>query len=763
LLRVVFEITGIVQGVGFRPTVARLARSSGLRGTVHNERCNVIVDAFGSPESLNEFETLIQQNAPAAARIDNLKRIESALARIAPEGFTIRESAIDSTETFQANIIPDLATCPECLDELFTPENRRYLYPFINCTLCGPRLSIIEAMPWDRERTSMKTFIMCDNCRREFEDSNNRRYHAQPNACPDCGPHVEYMDSSGNTPARHGAAVDAAIDTLLSGGIVALKGIGGFQLLADATNPKTVRQLRRRKLRPEKPFALMMQDIQTVQNHCFVSSGERALLTGPAAPIVLLKQKTVRLLPDTIAGNTGRLGVMLPYSPIHHIIMRRFGRPVIATSGNRSNEPICISTNDALLNLSDVADGFLTNNRPIVRPLDDSVVHVILGKQQVIRAARGYTPMTFRMPSSDKTMVALGAHEKNTIAFQHNRIAVLCAHIGDLDTAPALENLSRSITDMQNLLDVSPQSVICDYHPGYGSRTIADTLPAPKLFAYHHIAHAAACMIEHAVEPPFTAIVWDGTGLGPDGHLAGGEFFRFDGSDWQHKGALEPFPLPGGEMAIKQPWRTALSLLFQAFGTDFLKWFSVTDTPRFERLRPFVERHGGHLLELLQKKINTPQTTSIGRLFDGIAAICGVCPETTFEAQAPMLLEALCETDATGTGRYLFRLETNPSGAFTVGWTDLIQDIFCDIGNGMTAETVSVEFHRALVKLIVEAAVQMAEKKVLLSGGCFQNRVLTRNAVLELEKQGFEVYRHSRVPTNDAGISLGQLIACNMP
>lgn len=749
----------MVQGVGFRPGIARLARSLGVQGSVRNDQCKVMIEAFGTRELLNRFETLVGLNAPSTARIDTLRRIDESIAGTSPGDFTIACSAVSSvSDEPQWNILPDLATCPACLEELFSPADRRYLYPFINCTLCGPRWTIIENMPYDRERTSMKHFIMCDTCRCEFDNPEDRRYHAQPIACPDCGPYVTFLDQAGNELGRHAEAIASAIQTLESGGILAVKGIGGFHLVVDATDPDAIRRLRLRKNRPHKPFAVMMPGIRMIRQICHLGSIEEILLKSATAPIVLLKKKSSCILPFDITCGIDHLGVMLPYAPIHHILLRELGRPVIATSGNRPGEPLCRTNQEALVLLNEFADGFLIHNRPIVRSIDDSIVRITGDKIQMIRAARGYIPLSFHMEKQEKTLLALGSHEKNTVSFLHGQQAVFCGHTGDLDTAAAMDHLSHTVEDLQNLFGIKPEKVVCDHHPGYGTHRVAESLSLPISRAWHHIAHAAACMIENSVQPPFSAIIWDGTGLGPDGLLWGGEFFRFDGRAWNRKGSLEPFLLPGGEKAVRQPWRAALSLLFHVFGDDFFRIWRKVDAERFPLLRPKIESHGHTLFKMWQKRINSPQSTSMGRLFDCVAGISEACLEMTFEAQAPMLLESLLDVAIPGTGSYAFTINRKQEGSFSVGWNNLISEVFYDMTRGVAPADVSMKFHLALVDLIVNAADELGEPRVIISGGCFQNRYLTDNAIIRLEKQGFTPFWNHRIPPNDAGLSLGQLL-----
>jgi len=558
------NIEGAVQGVGFRPFVYRLAQRFNLKGQVNNSSAGVEIIVEGVAKSLDEFAVCLKNEKPPLAIIDKFNIKEIATADY--QGFTIVHS--DSSGTKNALMLPDIATCPDCLREIFDPNNRRYQYPFTNCTNCGPRYSIIEALPYDRSYTTMKAFTMCPACRKEYENPADRRFHAQPNACPICGPQLELRDNKGILLAERYDALLLAAQALKDGRIVALKGIGGFQLLVDARNDEAVKELRFKKGREEKPFAVMYQSLERAKAICEISDIETELLGSYMSPITLLK-----LLPDikseissAIAPGNPYLGVMLPYTPLHHLLMQSLDFPVVATSGNLSDEPICIDNNEALTNLSGIADLFLIHNRPIVRHVDDSVAREIAGKVSVTRRARGYAPLPILLANTKKSILAVGAHLKNSAAISFASKVFITQHIGDLDNDKAYTAFTKSIDSLANVYEFKPVLVVSDKHPDYLSSKYADKLGIEKKQIQHHAAHIYSCMAENEIKPPVLGVAWDGTGLGDDGTIWGGEFFVIGGSDYKRAAHFRTFNLPGGDQAIKEPRRTAIALLYAIYG-----------------------------------------------------------------------------------------------------------------------------------------------------------------------------------------------------
>jgi hydrogenase maturation protein HypF len=703
-------LSGAVQGVGFRPFVYRLAAEERLGGWVLNSAGGLVVEVEGPPEAVGRFLSRLEREKPPAAVV--LTREVSWLAPAGFRGFEILAS--DTAHEKTAAVLPDLATCPDCLAELFDPGDRRHLYPFTNCTRCGPRYTIILDIPYDRPRTTMRGFEMCAACRREYTDPRDRRFHAQPNACPACGPRLD-------------RAVSEAARALAGGKILALKGIGGFQLLADARNAEAVRLLRARKRREEKPFAMMMASLDQVRRYCLVSGEEAAALGSPAAPIVLLRPSGEPGIVPEVARSSPYYGVMLPYSPLHHLLMREFPHPVIATSGNLSDEPIAITDDEARQRLGGIADVFLTHDRPIARPADDSVVRVSRGRESVLRRARGYAPLPVLVRRELPAVLAVGGHLKNTVAIALGRQVVVSQHVGDLDTLEARQAFERAIDDLCRLYEFKPELIACDLHPDYASTQWARHSGLPVAAVQHHQAHVAACAAENDVTGPYLGFGWDGTGFGPDGTIWGGEIFLAEGARFERVAHLRQFPLPGGEAAIREGWRSAASLL-HTLG---------------------LEIEDRRLAAMIERGVNAPLTSSVGRLFDAVSALAGVARENRFEGQAAMMLE-----------RAIGDLETAESYPLPGGdWEPLIRQV---VEDRSPAALVAARFHNALADWIVEEAVRAGVHQVVLSGGVFQNRYLTERAAALAEARGFTVYTHQRVPANDGGIALGQAVLAGL-
>jgi hydrogenase maturation protein HypF len=755
-------VRGAVQGVGFRPFVYRLARELGLNGFVMNSPQGVSIEVEGDPAQLELCALRLGRDRPPRAVIQSLE--SSWLDAIPYAGFEIRESAQEGTPT--AVVLPDVATCDDCRREIFDPANRRYHYPFTNCTNCGPRFSIIEGLPYDRARTSMRAFTMCPACQREYDDPDDRRFHAQPNACPTCGPRLSLWDAAGAELAVRDDALRAAAAALRDGRIVAVKGLGGFHFMVDASNGSAVATLRERKHREEKPFALMYACLADVIEDCRLSAAEARLLESPECPIVLLRRRdrsNSGRVASAVAPGNPYLGVMLSYTPLHHLLLAEVDRPVVATSGNLSDEPIAKDERLALDRLGGIADLFLVHDRPIVRHVDDSIACVMLGRELVTRRARGYAPLPVPLRREAPPMVAVGAHQKSTVALTAGSNVFISQHIGDLESAQSTAAFKDVLRSLQTLYQITPTLVAADLHPDYLSTKHAATLGLPMVRVQHHHAHVAACMAENDIEGSVLGVAWDGTGYGPDGTIWGGEFLLCDGASFTRAACLRPFRLPGGDRAAREPRRSALGLL-HAMGRVGV------DTSDGLVTHAFAPRERDLLVRALDRGLNAPVTTSAGRLFDAVAAIVGLRARASFEGQAAMELEFSVDEEVDDA--YPFTIDervtqyapgpTWMAPGAVVDWEPMIRAILTDVRRGSPVGAVAARFHNTLADMIVATAAHVAESRVVLSGGCFQNRYLTTRTVTCLRQAGFRPYWHQRVPPNDGGIALGQ-IAASLP
>ena len=821
--RLKLAVRGAVQGVGFRPFVFCLATGLGLAGWVNNSPQGVFIEVEGPRAELEKFLLRLEAEKPPRSFIQSLEA-----SWLDPAGYTafeIRPSETGGNKT--ALVLPDIATCPDCLREIFDPKNRRHRYPFTNCTNCGPRFSIIESLPYDRANTSMKVFTMCPECQTEYDDPHDRRFHTQPNACPVCGPRLDFQRSgvrqsaanfseSQNQPRsaeRSYEALLAAAQAIREGKIVAVKGLGGFHLMADARNDKAVQLLRERKQREEKPFALMFPSLESVKAECEVSPLEERLLRSPEAPIILLRRLPSSILNSQsslsrhIAPDNPYLGAMLPYTPLHHLLLAELGFPVVATSGNLSDEPICTDEHEALERLRDIADVFLVHNRPIVRHVDDSIVRVMLDRELVLRRARGYAPLPINvLPASrwqvkqncrqdaGSAILAVGAHLKNAVALSVGNQVFISQHIGDLETEQAHFAFRRVIADFEKLYDAKPQIIAADLHPDYLSTKFADEftgragspLPAAdgaqrtarptKISVQHHIAHVLSCMAENEIVPPALGVSWDGTGYGLDGTIWGGEFFLVTDESVERIAHLRPFRLPGGDKAVKEPRRAALGLLYEMSGESIFSGQKVhrEGAPNSTRgacapLAAFSSAELATLKTMLAKNLNSPVTTSMGRLFDAVASLINLRQQIRFEGQAAMELEFALDGVNTGEA-YPLPIEKpagttdkseigNRKSEIILDWSPMIEAILADVQKGVSAGIISAKFHNALMEGIVAVAKRAGQDRVVLSGGCFQNRYLIERVVRRLQAEGFRPYWHQRVPPNDGGIALGQVVA----
>jgi hydrogenase maturation protein HypF len=791
ICRLKLVLHGAVQGVGFRPFIHRLATELNLPGWVSNSTHGLDIEVEGPHAILDEFWRRLPQEKPAISVIQSLEG--RWLDAVGYQGFVIRPS--DDSDRKTAFIMPDLATCPECLREIFDPANRRYRYAFTNCTNCGPRYSIIQALPYDRANTTMRRFVQCADCEAEYHDPANRRFHAQPNACPVCGPQLSFSPGSVsgvvNPRSPTGSKGDAllqAAEEIRAGKIVAVKGLGGFHLLVDARKPDAIARLRVRKHREEKPFALMFPSLEWLARCCLASEEEIRLLRSPQAPIVLLPRRTdaaAYSLPQELAPGNPYLGVMLPYTPLHHLLLRELDFPVVATSGNLSDEPICIEEQEARTRLKEIADFFLTHNRPIERHVDDSIARVVLGREMILRRARGYAPLPISLPpelSQGPDVLGVGGQLKSSVALGMGDQVWISQHIGDLETLLANQAFESVIADLQRLYAARLGEVGADLHPNYLSTRYARRLTdahggtsAPSLtLVQHHVAHVLACMAENGVRPPVLGVAWDGTGYGTDGTIWGGEFFLIEAHQWRRIAHLRRFRLPGGDQAVREPRRAALGLLYELRGESVL---ADPLLPVLARL-PILERK--NLLAMLKGNLNAPLTSSAGRLFDAVAAILDLREVSHFEGQAAMELEFAAEkmgtgwnpslpgAEAAGGGVVPYSVEImgrgwNPSlpgggEPLVIDWGPMITEILEDLQHGRPVADLSARFHATLAQMIVAVAKRAGVKKVALSGGCFQNARLLACCVQGLHVAGFSAYWHQRVPPNDGGIALGQVV-----
>ncbi|MCK5259893.1 MAG: carbamoyltransferase HypF [Candidatus Omnitrophica bacterium] len=745
--RVSIYITGAVQGVGFRPFIFRLARELALTGFVRNSSSGVVIEAEGPPVALKLFIERIPVEKPQQSFIQNYQ-----YAFLDPRGFhdfEIRESDPSASKT--AVVLPDIATCPECLEEVFDPANRRFLYPFTNCTHCGPRYSIIEALPYDRVNTSMRKFRMCPECEEEYKDADNRRFHAQPNACSECGPHLELWESDGKVAASHQEAIVAAANAIHDGKIVAVKDIGGFHLVVDAHNEEGVERLRERKHREEKPFALMFPSLEFIEEQCEVSAQEAALLQSGESPIVLLRKRGTTTVAPSVAPGNPCLGAMLPYSPLHHILLAELGKAVVATSANLSEEPICTDEHEALERLAGIADMFLVHNRPIIRSVDDSVVRVMMDRPLVLRRARGYAPLPVTLKEDGPGILATGGHLKNTVALNIGNSAFISQHIGDLQTKQSLMAFERTLASLTTLYESLPGTIACDLHPDYLSTEFAESSGLPVIKVQHHHAHVVSCMAENHLDGTVLGIAWDGTGFGDDGTVWGGEFLKADLTSYDRVAHLKTFLLPGGDKAAVEPRRVAAAILHDLSNGSFEGYSDLAT------VKAFSQEELNVLKNMLDKKINAPVTSSVGRLFDATASILDINQTLRFEGQAAMALEYILDGTAVDD-YYDFNVNRDKKEGYVLDWTDLFRGIIRDIRSDVSKPAVSAKFHNTLVEMAIDVAKKIGESRIVLSGGCFQNGYLTERMVDRLRDEGFKVYWHQLIPPNDGGISLGQAV-----
>lgn len=743
------RVKGIVQGVGFRPYVYQLAGRHKLCGHVANTSAGVHIHVEGPPSTIAAFLASIPTEAPPLAQITEVNAMDAPNEGF--QTFEIIRSHADSDKS--ALISPDVSICDDCLREMLSPQDRRFRYPFINCTNCGPRYTIIDNIPYDRPQTSMKHFRMCALCQAEYDNPANRRFHAQPNACPVCGPQVTLLDGHGHA-ADTQDPIGSVVALLKQGRIVAIKGLGGFHLAVDAENEKAVTRLRQRKHREEKPLALMAYDTDRVRHFALLDDEELAVLSSPQRPILLLTKKTDHPLAPSVAPTNCYFGVMLPYAPLHYLILKNDFSALVMTSANLSEEPIAIANDEAVQRLAGIADYFLVHNRDINLRCDDSIVRKTAGTARFIRRSRGYVPTPVFLNHTPPSVLACGAELKNTICLTKDDRAFVSQHIGDLENIATYDAFQDTITHLQRILDIQPQAMACDLHPDYlSTRYAIEQSELPVIQVQHHHAHIVSAMAENHLDGKVIGLAFDGTGYGPDGTIWGGEVLLAEKGCYERAAFFQPLPMPGGAAAIKAPWRMAISYLYRAFGDDY-RHLDIPFMASVDRKQADI------LVAMATQRLNAPLTSSMGRLFDSIAALVGLRNTVAFEGQAAMELEMIAASEA--AGHYDVDWQTSDDG-LQIPTTPIIQGVVADLVHGQNASRISRRFHTTLIRLFTDLCVylrrQTALERVVLSGGVFQNAILLQELSLALEKRNFAVYTHRLVPPNDGGISLGQAVA----
>ena len=749
------NVRGVVQGVGFRPFIYQLAVGHNLKGWVCNTSGDVSIEVEGVAGDIERFLVDLKEKAPPLSHINGITIEPGNPADY--DIFEIRESIAEEGK-YQL-VSPDIATCPDCIREIFDPSDRRYRYPFTNCTNCGPRFTIISDIPYDRPRTTMHPFRMCPQCKAEYDNPLDRRFHAQPNACPACGPQLELVDHPGNRVDCEDVIIEVS-RLLQDGKIIAIKGLGGFLIACDATSRKTVELLRQRKNRPAKPLAVMVASLDEAGNHCVITDEESKLLTAPGSPIVLLQWKPDSSITRAVASGLKYLGVMLPYTPLHHLLLQETGLPLVMTSGNISEEPIAKDNDEALKRLSGIADYFLMNNRDIYARYDDSVTMVERGFPQFVRRARGYAPYPIHLPYRGKEVLGCGAEEKNTFCLMKDNYAFVSQHIGDMENVETLENYTNNIALYQRLFRTRPEIIAYDMHPEYLStkyarEVLAGDASLSGVPVQHHHAHIASCMADNGITEPVIGVSFDGTGYATDGHIWGGEFMTANYQGFNRMGHLEYLPLPGGSLAIKKPYRTAIGYLL-ALGM------------KPDGKLPLLKYTNKQELEIigdqLEKDINTPLTSSCGRLFDAVSAMAGIRGIIEYEAQAAIDLEMLASKALNETAHYPFSI-TRHDDIKVIKIHDLLAAIQNDLHNRTPVARIAARFHNTIAQMILEMCQKISPRTgintIALSGGVFQNRLLLRKVTQLLEDANFEVFTHRQVPCNDGGLSLGQVAIAN--
>ncbi|WP_425447356.1 carbamoyltransferase HypF [Dethiothermospora halolimnae] len=745
LVRKYIKVKGVVQGVGFRPFVYKLALDNDLKGWVKNTSMGVYIDIEGKKSNIDKFIYTLENDPPSLSNIESISIEDKNIIRY--KNFSIKNSAKEDESI--TLISPDMGICDKCLEDIKDIKNTRYRYPFTNCTNCGPRFSIIRELPYDRVSTTMEEFKMCDNCNKEYNNPLDRRFHAQPNGCPKCGPKVQLMDNQGKEIPSYDP-MKRAIKLIKEGNIVAVKGLGGFHLACDGKNQYVIDKLRNRKYRPTKPFALMMKDIRTVKKYSNLNNIEEEIISSNKKPILLLN-KGKEKLPHNIAYNSNKLGVMLPYTPLHYLLFEDNIEVLVLTSGNINGMPICYENKEALKSLKNIADYFLIHNRKIHIPVDDSVVKVVLNKERVIRNARGYAPLSMTYKNTTD-ILACGSHLKNTFALSKNDNIFISQYMGDIESVESYKNFKSNLAHFKKIYNIIPKVIAYDYHPNYFSTEYIKNQDTQKMPVQHHHSHIVSCMFENKVKDRVIGIAFDGIGYGTDKSLWGGEFLICNYKNFNRVGHINYIKMPGGDKATKEPWKMAISYMDRLYGSNIYR-----NIPKH-----FKDKDTDPLLAMIKNNINSPKCSSIGRLFDGVSAIVGYGNRVTYEGEGAIYLENIA--DKNETRRYGYDIETIDE-KHIVNTDNIIKGVVEDINKGVSPSIISKKFHNTIIDFSFKVCGLIRDRfnidKVALSGGVFQNEILLIGIYKKLVSKGFKVYTHKKIPCNDSGISLGQLIIAN--